>query len=86
MIDTIASMSGGMFKPIVDILLTNDRFHHCADFASYIETQQRAAATWTRSDDWTRMSILNTARSGKFAADRTVREYAEEIWGLGARP
>jgi starch phosphorylase len=81
-IDTIATMSGGMFKTLADMLLTNDRYLHCADFASYIETQQRAADTWTRRDDWTRMSILNTARSGTFSADRTVREYAEEIWGL----
>jgi starch phosphorylase len=38
---------------------------------------------WTQRQDWARMSILNTARSGKFSADRTVREYAEEIWEVG---
>ena len=81
-IDTIATMSGGLFKPLADILLANDRYFHCADFASYASTQQRAAETWTRRGDWTRMSILNTARSGKFSADRTVREYAEEIWDV----
>jgi starch phosphorylase len=81
-VDRIRSMSGGIFKPLVDILTTNDRYFHCADFTSYFEAQQRAADVWTRPDDWTRMSILNTARSGWFSADRTVREYAKEIWGV----
>ena len=81
-IDRIASMSGGTFKPIADILTMNDRYFHCADFASYVATQTLAAETWTRRDDWTRMSILNTARSGFFSSDRTVREYAEEIWDV----
>jgi starch phosphorylase len=79
-IDRITSMSGGIFKPLVDNLLGSDRYFLCADFASYVATQQRAAETWTRTDEWTRMSILNTARSGFFSADRTIREYAEEIW------
>jgi starch phosphorylase len=81
-IDRIGSMSGGIFKPIVDILLTNDRYYHCADFASYVATQERAADAWTHRDDWARMSILNTARSGLFSADRTVAEYAREIWEI----
>ncbi len=79
-IDRIASMSGGIFKPLVDILLSNDRYFLCADFASYLDAQQRAADTWTLTDEWTRKSILNTARSGYFSSDRTVREYADEIW------
>ncbi|HEY0158710.1 MAG TPA: glycogen/starch/alpha-glucan phosphorylase [Thermoanaerobaculia bacterium] len=83
-IERIGSMSGGIFKPIVDMLLTNDRYYHCADFASYVATQERAADAWTRRDDWARMSILNTARSGLFSADRTVAEYAREIWDIEA--
>jgi starch phosphorylase len=83
-IDRIASMSGGIFNPIVDILTKNDRYFHCADFTSYVETQQRAAEAWTRKDEWARMSILNTARSGFFSADRTVAEYAREIWEVSA--
>ena len=82
-IDTMRSLSGGAFKPLVDILTSNDRYFHCADFASYLDTQTRAAQTWTQRQDWARMSILNTARSGKFSADRTVREYAEGIWDVG---
>ena len=80
-IDTVAAMSDGHFKPLVDILITNDRYFHCADFASYVETQHRAAQAWSRPDDWARLSILNTARSGFFSADRTIADYAREIWG-----
>ena len=80
-IETIAAMN----EPLANILRGNDRYFHCADFASYVAAQQRAAETWIRRDDWTRMSILNTARSGKFSADRTVREYAEEIWQVSSR-
>jgi len=79
-LDTIATLS----PQLADILRTKDRYHHCADFASYVDTQRRAAETWTRRDDWTRMSILNCARSGFFSADRTVREYADEIWEVEA--
>ncbi|MFP5246305.1 MAG: glycogen/starch/alpha-glucan phosphorylase [Thermoanaerobaculia bacterium] len=78
-VDRIAGMSGGLFKPLVDILLHNDRYFHCADFASYLDAQNRAATAWG-SEEWTKMSILNTARSGFFSSDRTIREYAEEIW------
>jgi starch phosphorylase len=81
-IETIASLSGGVYRPLAEILTTNDRYFHCADFPSYVETQTRAAQTWTQRHDWARMSIFNTARSGKFSADRTVREYAEEIWDV----
>jgi len=79
-IERIGSMAGGMFQPIVDILRNNDRYYHCADFDSYIETQSRAAEAWTRTEEWTRRSILNTARSGPFSSDRTIREYAKDIW------
>jgi starch phosphorylase len=68
------------YRPIVDAITGADRYEHKADFAPYVETQQRAAETWTRTDDWTRISIFNTARSARFSADRTVAEYAREIW------
>jgi glycogen phosphorylase len=81
-VNRISSMSNGIFAPIVDILTRNDRYFHCADFASYIETQQKAADTWIARKEWLRKSILNTARSGFFSADRTIREYAKEIWDV----
>jgi starch phosphorylase len=81
-VERIASMSGGMFMPLVDILRTNDRYFLCADFAPYVAEQQRAAKTWTRGDEWTRKSICNTARSGFFSSDRTIAEYARDIWDV----
>jgi starch phosphorylase len=81
-VNRIATMSNGIFKEIADILTRNDRYFHCADFASYAETQLKAAEVWTTREEWTRKSILNTARSGFFSADRTIREYATEIWDV----
>jgi starch phosphorylase len=75
-IETMASLSNGQFRPLVDILTGADHYFHCADFGTYLEAQNRAAAT-----ELTTMSILNTARSGWFSADRTIAEYASEIWG-----
>jgi starch phosphorylase len=80
-IETIATLGSGAYKPIVDILTVNDRYLHCADFASYVAMQEKAAATWLARDEWNRMAISNTARSGYFSADRTVAEYARDIWG-----
>ena len=87
-IDVIASgeLDGGtgLFRPIVDELRGADRYLLCADFRAYVDGQARAAAAYARPDEWWRMSILNVAGMGKFSADRTTREYAEEIWE--ARP
>ncbi len=81
-IETIRELEGGRFAEIANLLTESDRFAHCADFDSYVEAQDRAAATWTDRDAWTRMSILNTARSGRFSSDRTVTEYAKRVWGV----
>ena len=69
-----------LFRPLYDILTTTDHYFHAADFTSYMETQTRAGTTYGDRELWTKMSILNTARSGYFSADRTVSEYAREIW------
>ncbi len=81
-LDSMASLSGGAYQPLVDSLRNGDRYLLCADFRSYVETQQRAATTWLARHEWTRMSILNTARSAFFSADRTIAEYARDIWGV----
>jgi len=81
-IESIGNLSGGVYRPIVEALTGSDQYFLCADFASYVETQERAAKMWQAREDWTRMSILNVARSGWFSADRTVLEYAREIWGV----
>jgi starch phosphorylase len=69
-----------LFQPIVDIIRANDRYFHCADFQSYLDCQERVEEAYLDPDRWTRMSILNVAGMGKFSADRTVEEYASEIW------
>jgi len=57
-----------------------------ADFGSYVAAQERAAAAFRDQDRWLRMSIRNTAASGKFSTDRTMREYARDIWGWAPCP
>lgn len=79
-IETIATLDGGRFQEIAGMLVSSDYYFHCADFASYVETQQQAGRVWQDRESWTRMSILNTARSGRFSSDRTIAEYAREIW------
>jgi starch phosphorylase len=70
----------GVFRPLVDSLMTSDEYLLCADFASYIECQEKVDAAYKNPKKWARMSILNTARSGKFFSDRSIRDYAEKIW------
>jgi len=69
-----------IFKPLCDSLLWHDRFLVFADFEDYLFTQDRVSEAYKDAAAWTRMSIMNTARSGVFSSDRTVRQYADEIW------
>jgi starch phosphorylase len=69
-----------MFRALVDNLLHSDPFLVLADFADYVACQQRVSEAWRDARSWTRMSIMNTARSGKFSSDRSIREYCERIW------
>ncbi|OKH19534.1 glycogen/starch/alpha-glucan phosphorylase [[Limnothrix rosea] IAM M-220] len=75
-----------MFKPIVDSLLHSDQYVLLADFASYVQCQEKVSAAYQDQDKWTRMSILNAARVGKFSSDRTIDEYVREIWDAKAVP
>jgi starch phosphorylase len=69
-----------MFRPLVDNLIYSDPFLVLADYADYVARQESVSSTWMDPEQWTRMSILNTARSGKFSSDRAIREYCERIW------
>jgi glycogen phosphorylase len=71
-----------VFRPLVDNLRYDDPFLVLADYAAYVECQGRVGAAWRDTDAWTRMSILNTARSGKFSSDRAIAEYCDEIWNV----
>ncbi|MDX1582401.1 MAG: glycogen/starch/alpha-glucan phosphorylase [Thermoanaerobaculia bacterium] len=73
----------GLFRPLVDALRGHDRFFVCADFDAYLEAQRKAGDTWLDRETWVTMSIRNTARVGRFSSDRTIRQYAKEIWGVG---
>jgi starch phosphorylase len=69
-----------MFRDLINNLLHHDPYMVLADYRAYAECQQRVDAAFGDTERWTRMSILNTARSGKFSSDRTIREYCVEIW------
>jgi starch phosphorylase len=75
--------SGGdakLFKPLVDSLLDHDPYMLLADYQSYVDCQDRVDTAYRDLQQWTRMSILNVARIGKFSSDRAIREYCEDIW------
>ena len=71
-----------VFRPLVDNLRNDDPFLVVADYGAYVECQDRVAAAWEDGDTWSRMSILNTARSGKFSSDRAIEQYCDEIWNV----
>jgi starch phosphorylase len=85
--DTIDSgvFAGGdryLFRPLVESLLNHDEYMLLADYQSYVECQQRVSEAYRDRDNWTRMSILNTARVGRFSSDRSIREYCRHIWNV----
>jgi len=80
---TSGALSNGdtaLFRPLVNLLLSNDYYLLLADYPSYIACQEWVSQTYHNRDQWTRMSILSTARMGRFSSDRAVREYSEGIW------
>ena len=72
--------NGESFHEIVNNLRTSDPYMVMADFASYIEAQDKASKLYTDRDVWNRMSLMNIANSGVFSADRAVFDYARNIW------
>ena len=76
----------GLFAPLVDHLRRHDTYLLLADYASYIACQARVGEAYLDSRRWTRMSILNAARMGKFSSDRTIDEYCRDIWRVSPTP
>jgi starch phosphorylase len=71
-----------IFRPWVDSLLYKDEYMALADYQSYIDCQQLVGKTYLDREKWTTMSILNVARIGKFSSDRSIEEYAKNIWKI----
>ena len=72
----------GLFEPIVRTLLDSDYFFVCADFDSYCKAQDAVAKVYADRGSWTEKSIINVAKSGRFSSDRTVSEYAKDVWDV----
>ena len=89
---TIDMIANGFFSPwcadrfhgLAKNLLESDKYMVLADYAGYVSCQERVSALYLDRDDWTRKSIINVAGMGKFSSDRTIRGYAEDIWGIKA--
>ena len=75
-----------LFQPLVRSLLDWDPYFALADFKEYADCQRRVEQTFRQREQWTRMSILNAARTGKFSSDRTIREYCRDIWAVQSVP
>ncbi|OQR73664.1 glycogen phosphorylase isoform 1 [Tropilaelaps mercedesae] len=86
----IDQIQGGLFSPsnpdmfgdVCNVLLNYDRFFLFADYEDYIACQDRVSATYQNQEKWLKMALHNIASSGKFSSDRTISEYAREIWGV----
>ncbi|MES1025543.1 glycogen/starch/alpha-glucan phosphorylase [Gloeocapsa sp. BRSZ] len=90
-IDRIASghFSHGdtqLFKPLLDSLLHRDEYLLFADYQAYIDCQDNVSQVYRDRDRWTRMSILNVARMGKFSSDRSIHDYCQDIWNIQSVP
>jgi starch phosphorylase len=85
--DYFSRYEPGVFDPLRDILLTHgDHYMHLADLKSYLEADERLCTLYADRDEWARKAILNVAGSGKFSSDRTIAEYAAEIWNVKPCP
>jgi starch phosphorylase len=85
--DYFSRYEPGVFGPLRDMLLTHgDHYMHLADLKSYLAADERLCALYADPGEWARKAIFNVAASGKFSSDRTIAEYATEIWGVRPCP
>jgi starch phosphorylase len=85
--DHFSRYEPGVFAPLRDVLLTHgDYYLHLADLTSYLEADQRLVQLYADPDAWARQAIVNVAGSGKFSSDRTIAEYATDIWQVKPCP
>jgi starch phosphorylase len=85
--DCFSRSERGIFTQLCDTLLKNgDHYMHLADLRSYLDADKRLLELYDTPDAWTRMAILNVAGSGKFSSDRTIAEYAADIWNVKPCP
>src|SRR5713226_4389059 len=75
-----------LFRPLVQSLLDSDPYMLLADFQSYCDCQDKVSEAFVDQERWTKMAILNIAKMGKFSSDRTIRQYAAEIWNTKPVP
>ena len=88
--EVLDAIAGGVFSPterdryagLVDMMWNSDHFLVAADFEAYAKAQREMDALWHNQDEWQKQAVLNTANMGWFSSDRTIREYAEEIWNV----
>jgi starch phosphorylase len=71
-----------LFRPLLDNLLNSDPYLLFADYQSYVDSQDHVSATFRDHDKWTKMSIYNAVRMGRFSSDRAIEEYSRNIWGV----
>ena len=82
LVDGTYSSDRELFRPLFDSLTKQDVYFTLKDFDSYKEAQKRVNAAYKDKSAWAKMAMLNTACSGKFTSDRTIEQYAQEIWKL----
>ncbi|MGA8595364.1 MAG: glycogen/starch/alpha-glucan phosphorylase [Bryobacteraceae bacterium] len=81
--DRFCPAEPSLFRPIAEKLLYDgEQYFHLADFTSYVDTKAKVLEEYTEREKWSERAVLNIARSGKFSSDRTIREYADQIWNI----
>jgi starch phosphorylase len=78
--DHFSAKEPGIFEPLREPLMSRDHYMHLGDLGSYLEADRRLLELYADQQEWTRKAILNIASSGRFSSDRTIAEYASEIW------